>query len=256
MIINLGYGIEYGKIWEYRGGHLRIYFLEFDRYFKRDGIYSGAHGDFSDNPERFAFLCRATIDLCYYLEWIPDIIHGHDWTAGILPVLLDTVERAKPMGRCGSVFTIHNLQHQGYGPRSLLNFLGIPADIFRADGVEAFGQVNMMKAGLYFANKLTTVSETYAWEIQTPAFGFGLDPVLKSRADDLMGIRNGIDEELSSSDLLALATVTLANSCGCGLAAALLLVLLPADLLAAAALLASVLPLVLPHPIFLSLLCI
>jgi starch synthase len=200
MIINLGYGTEYGKIWEYRGDHLRIYFLEFDRYFKRDGIYSGPHGDFSDNPERFAFLCRATVDLCYYLEWIPDIIHGHDWTAGLLPVLLDTVERAKPMGQCGSVFTIHNLQHQGYGPRSLLDFLGIPAHVFRADGVESFGQVNMMKAGLHFATKLTTVSETYAREIQTPAFGFGLDPVLKSRAGDLMGIRNGIDEELWSPE--------------------------------------------------------
>jgi starch synthase len=102
------------------------------------------------------------------------------------------------MGQCGSVFTIHNLQHHGYAPRSILNFLGIPPHVFRADGVEAFGQVNMMKAGLYFATKLTTVSETYSREIQTPAFGFGLDPILKFRAGDLIGIRNGIDEDLWS----------------------------------------------------------
>jgi starch synthase len=198
MPINMGYGSEYGKIWECRRDNLRIYFLEFDRYFRRNGIYSGPHGDFPDNPERFAFLCRSAIDLCYYLEWIPDIVHGHDWTAGLIPVLLETVERHRPMGHCGSVFTIHNLQHQGYGPRSILDFLGIPSHVFRADGVEAFGQVNTMKAGLYFATKLTTVSETYSREIQTPAFGFGLDPVLKSRAGDLMGIRNGIDGDLWS----------------------------------------------------------
>ncbi|MDR0740724.1 MAG: glycogen synthase GlgA [Puniceicoccales bacterium] len=200
MIINMGYGTEYGKIWEYSEGNLSIYFIEFDRYFSRDGIYSDIYGDYGDNHERFAFLSRAAIDLCYHLEWIPDVFHGHDWTTGLVPVLLDTVERKRPMGQCGSVFTIHNLQHHGYAPRSVLDFLGIPGHVFRGDGVEAFGQVNMMKAGLYFASKLTTVSETYSREIQTREFGFGLDSVLKFRASDLIGIRNGIDENIWSPE--------------------------------------------------------
>jgi starch synthase len=200
MTINMGYGAEYGKIWEFGEGNLSIYFIEFDRYFNRDGIYNGIYGDYGDNGERFAFLSRAAIDLCYYLEWIPDVFHGHDWTTGLIPVMLDTVERGRPMGQCGSVFTIHNLQHHGYASRSILNFSGIPDHVFRTDGVEAFGQVNMMKAGLYFASKLTTVSETYSREIQTPEFGFGLDPVLKFRAGDLIGIRNGIDGNVWSPE--------------------------------------------------------
>lgn len=200
LIINMGYGIEFGKIWEYKKDNLSVYFLEFDRYFNRNGIYADGYGDFGDNHERFGLLSRAALDLCYYLNWQPDIFHGHDWTSGLLPVLLDTVERNRPMGRCGSVFTIHNLQHHGYAPASVLDFLGIPKHVFRPDGVEAFGQVNMMKAGLYFSTKLTTVSEHYAKEIQTPTYGFGLDPVLKFRAGDLIGIRNGIDRQLWSPE--------------------------------------------------------
>jgi starch synthase len=200
LIINMGYDIEYGKIWEIKEKNLSTYFIEFDRYFKRDGIYSDLHRDYGDNYERFAFLARAAIDLCYHLEWIPHVIHGHDWTTGLIPVMLDTIERQRSMGRCGFLFTIHNLQHHGYAPKSILDFLGIPHHVFRADGVEAFSQVNMMKAGLYFASKLTTVSETYSREIQTPEFGFGLDPVLKFRAGDLIGIRNGIDEHLWSPE--------------------------------------------------------
>jgi starch synthase len=198
LIVNMGYGTEYGKIWELKEGYLSVYFIEFDRYFNREGIFEGAHENYSDNGERFAFFSRAAVDLCYSLNWIPDVIHGHDWTTGLIPVLLDTVERPRAMGRCGSVFTIHNLQHHGYAPKSVLDFLGIPHHVFRPDGVEAFGQVNMMKAGIYFASKLTTVSQNYAQEIQTPEFGFGLDPILKFRAGDLIGIRNGIDETLWS----------------------------------------------------------
>lgn len=198
MIVNMGYGVEFAKIWESKFDNLSVYFLEFNRYYDRDGIYSDSFGDFHDNHERFAFLTRAAIDLCYYLNWIPDIFHCHDWTTGLLPVLLDTVERNRPVGHSGSVFTIHNLQHHGYAPRSVLDFLGIPGHVFRPDGVEAFGQVNMMKAGLYFSTKLTTVSENYSREIQTPEYGFGLDPVLKFRAGDLIGIRNGIDESVWS----------------------------------------------------------
>ncbi|MDR0418023.1 MAG: glycogen synthase GlgA [Puniceicoccales bacterium] len=200
VIVNMGYGTEYGKIWEYKMDNLSIYFIEFKRYFDRNGIYSDHYSDFSDNPERFAFLSRMAIDLCYHLNWIPDVIHGHDWTTGLIPVMLDTIERNKPMGHCGFVFTIHNLQHHGYAPKSILDFLGIPHHVFRADGVEAFGQVNMMKAGIYFATKLTTVSENYAKEIQQPEFGFGLDSSLKFRASDLIGIRNGIDEYLWSPE--------------------------------------------------------
>jgi starch synthase len=189
----MGYGIEYAKLWEHRNENLTTYFIEFNKYFARNGIYSGCYGDHHDNPERFAFMCRSALDLCYFKNWIPDIIHCHDWTTGLISVHLCTTERNKPLGRVGSVFTIHNIQHHGLSPRSILAFSGIPDHVFRPDGVEAVGLVNMMKAGIYFSKKLTTVSRCYSKEIQTPDFGFGLDNVLKFKAGDLIGICNGID---------------------------------------------------------------
>jgi starch synthase len=193
MIINLGYGIEYVRLWEYKNENLITYFLEFDKYFRRDGIYSGCYGDHPDNPERFAFLCRAVLDLCYFKNWLPDLIHCHDWTTGLIPVHLCTTERDRPLGQIGSVFTIHNIQHHGLAPKSILKFSGIPEHVFRPDGVESIGMVNMMKAGIYFSKKLTTVSHCYSKEIQTPNFSFGLDNILKFKAGDLIGICNGMD---------------------------------------------------------------
>lgn len=196
LIVNLGCGPKYCKIWKQaleNGSSVTVYFLEYNQYFGRYEIYAGPWGDHQDNGERFSFLSRAAIDLCYYLNWIPDIIHCHDWTSGLLPVYLNTTEKEKPIAKAATVFTIHNLEHQGIFRPHILEFAGLPSSILVSDGVESFGHLNMLKAGLYHATKLTTVSPNYAKEIQTPEFGCGLQDVLSVKSADLIGVLNGID---------------------------------------------------------------
>jgi starch synthase len=196
-ILSVHLGQEHwARFWEYvapPGTH--YYFIEYDRYFSRDRLYDGPYGGFEDNPQRFAFLCRAAIDLPDFLRWTPHVYHVHDWMAALVPVYLETVARHGRLTHTGSLLTIHNLQHQGYAHRSLLAYAGLPAHIFRPDQLEACGGVNFLKGGIYFANKLTTVSPTYAQEIRTSAFGCGLEDTFHFRGGDLVGILNGIDEQ-------------------------------------------------------------
>ena len=190
-------GVEVGpealwaKVWETAlpGAAVPVYFIEHDWLFGRQEVYSS----WPDNPYRFAFFSRAALTVCEQLEWIPEVIHCHDWTVGLLPVMLNTILRDRPIARAATVFTIHNLEYQGYGPKGVVDFARLPWSEFRADSIESHGKVNMMKAGLYHSTKLTTVSPTYAKEIRTPAGGFGLDQVLRYRGGDLLGIVNGID---------------------------------------------------------------
>jgi len=196
--IHLGGGhTEYARVWEcpYPRTEACVYFLEYDHYYARHEIYTGPWGGHADNHERFAFLSRAAIDIAYHFNWYPDVIHCHDWTTGLVPVILNTTERHGALGRTASVFTIHNLEHQGIFSPAVLDFVGLPREVFRPDNLESVGNVNMMKGGLYNATKLTTVSPTYAREIQTPELGCGLNFVLKFRAADLIGVLNGIDTE-------------------------------------------------------------
>lgn len=189
--VHLGGGrTEFTQLWRttYPQSEAEVYFIEFNRYFG-GGIYDGGAG----NPERFTFLCRAAIDFCHAFDWWPDVIHCHDWGTGLLPVYLNTTERQTPLHRAASVFTIHNLMHQGHAGRQLLDFAGLPQSLFTADNLEHEGAVNMMKAALYHSTKLTTVSPHYAREIQGREYGCGLDSVLRYRAGDLIGILNGID---------------------------------------------------------------
>ncbi|MFW5883725.1 MAG: glycogen synthase, partial [Verrucomicrobiota bacterium] len=197
LIVYLGEGPMFCRVWETRlpgAGACRLYFLEHDQLFGRPEVYAGPWGDHADNDRRFTFLSRAAIDLCRYLRWTPDIFHCHDWTTGLLPVYLNTTEAATAEGRAASVMTIHNLQFQGIFRRETLNFAGLPDTVFRADGLESMGYLNMLKGGIYHASKVTTVSPHYAAEIQTPALGCGLHHVLNFRAADLIGVLNGIDE--------------------------------------------------------------
>ena len=189
--VEVGTETRWARVWETSipGAKVPVYFLEHDWFFGRPEVYS----DWSDNPNRFAFLSRAALTLCEQLDWIPDVIHCHDWTVGFVPVLLNTVLRDRPIGRAATVFTIHNLEHQGYADSELVKYARLPWSEFRADSIESHGRVNMMKAGLYHSTKLTTVSPTYAEEIRTAAGGFGLDQVLRYRGADLVGILNGID---------------------------------------------------------------
>jgi starch synthase len=196
LIVNLGGHEAYSQVWEMPlpGSEAKCYLLEHNIFFDGPEVYCGPSGDEADNAQRFTFLSRAAIDLCYRLDWIPDVVHCHDWPTGLLPVYLNTTEMNKPMGRVATVMTLHNMQHQGFFPRETIHFAGLPESTFRSDSIEAFGQVNMLKGGIYHSSKITTVSPTYAQEIQEPEGGCGLQHLLQYRAADLIGVINGIDE--------------------------------------------------------------
>ena len=185
------------RVWETRlpGTEVRAYFLEYEEYFGRPEVYTGPSGDHPDNDRRFTFLCRAGLDLCPYLGWIPDVIHCHDWTTSMASVFLDTTDLNGPLKSTATVFTIHNLRHQGFCNPGILEFAQLPPNLLRTSGLESEGEVNLLRGGISHCSKLTTVSPTYAREIMEPELGCGLDQVLKSRSDDLMGVLNGIDTE-------------------------------------------------------------
>lgn len=195
LIVNLGGHEAYARVWEAKlpDSEVTLYLLEHNQYFNANSVYVGPSGNEDDNGYRFAFLARAAIDLCYQLEWIPDVVHCHDWATGLTPVYLNTTELHRPMGRAASVMTLHNMQHQGWFHQDLLHFAGLPDSVFHEDSLESMGEVNMLKGGISHVTKVTTVSPTYAREIQTPDGGAGLHNLLRFRAADLIGVINGID---------------------------------------------------------------
>ena len=178
------------------GSAVETYFLDQERFFGRDGIYgSKAESDFADNPERFAFLCRGAFQLCRKLGWIPDIMHAHDWPSSLVPVFLSHDRMLPEFAGTASILTIHNLGYQGVYPKDSFSSFHLPWELFHDGGFEFYDQVNLLKAGIRSADCLTTVSPSYAREIQTPDFGFGLDGLLRHRSSDLVGILNGVDLE-------------------------------------------------------------
>ena len=194
--VDVGVSAHWARTWETKlpDSTVPVYFLEHEGFFGRPQVYAGPWGSHPDNDLRFVFLCRGALALCQQLNWIPDVAHAHDWTTGFLPLMLNTVMQDTPLARTASVFTIHNIEHQGYCDPRALDFARIPRSEFRPDSTASGDAVNLLKAGLYHATKLTTVSPTYAEEIKTPAGGCGLDDVLRFRAADLIGIVNGIDD--------------------------------------------------------------
>ncbi len=170
-----------------------VYLIEAgELYLKQGNPYVDTAGrDWPDNQQQFALLgwvaarfADGSID-----NWQPDIVHGHDWHTGLAPAYL----AARGGGRPGCVFTVHNLAFQGEFPASTFAGLALPANFFSLYGLEFYGKVNFMKAGLHYADRITTVSPTYAREILSPHFGSGMDGVLRSRAASLTGILNGVD---------------------------------------------------------------
>jgi starch synthase len=172
-----------------------VYFLEHHHYYDREFLYGSPTEAYSDNVERFTFLSRGALQLCRALGWYPDVVHANDWQTALAPVYLDTVEWAQPLHGAASLYTIHNMAYQGVTDRGALFLTGLGPEHDNSAEFEHFGTLNLTKAALAHATLLTTVSPTYAREIQTPAFGYGLDGVLRGRAGDLFGIVNGIDPE-------------------------------------------------------------
>ena len=196
LYVPTGDGTCYGSFWETfldEKESVPLYFVEYDEYFARGEVYHGPWGAHGDNDRRFAFFSRASLELCQLLDWIPDVVHCHDWTTGLVPVYLNTLYRSGPWAETASVFTIHNLEHQGNFDREILAYAQLPEWVFQEAGLESFGRANWMKGAIYHANKITTVSPTYAEEIRSPEGGFGLDQALRFKGADLIGILNGID---------------------------------------------------------------
>jgi starch synthase len=176
------------------GSTAEAYFLDAERHFGREGIYgSRAEPDYPDNPERFGFLSRAAFALCAWLGWEPDVFHAHDWPSSPVPSLLSRERREGRLPRSASVLSIHNLGYQGVYPKEAFPSLGLPWEDYYGAGYEFYGKLNLLQSGLRCADSLTTVSPTYAREIQTPDFGFGMDGLLRHRSADLVGILNGVD---------------------------------------------------------------
>ncbi|MEZ6066329.1 MAG: glycogen synthase GlgA [Planctomycetaceae bacterium] len=165
-------------------------------YFDRSGIYGLEGADYPDNAERFIFLSRAALELCQAFDLQPDILHVHDWQTSLIPALMAGTPRERAnFARTASVLTLHNLAFQGHFPARAMKLTGLPDEMFRWDRLEFWGSLNLLKAGCVFADRLTTVSPNYAREITTPAYGWGLEGVLRDRGSDLVGILNGIDTD-------------------------------------------------------------
>jgi starch synthase len=176
------------------GGGGRAILVDAPELYDRDGIYGVGTQDYPDSPRRYGVLARAALEFAARQGPRRWLVHAHDWQAGLVPVYLKTLYAEHPqLARTPAVFTIHNLAYQGVCERDWLPRLDLTWDLFTPERLEFWGSVSLLKGGITDAHVITTVSPTYAAEIQTPELGFGFDGVLRGRAGDLVGILNGID---------------------------------------------------------------
>lgn len=176
------------------GTDVTVYLIGKDQYFDRDELYRTKEGDYLDNAERFIFFSKAIIALAQEVGFKPDIINCNDWQTGLVPILLKWAERDNPFfAGTKTIFTIHNLAYQGLFWHLDMHLTNLPWDVFTPEGIEFYGKINLMKAGIVGSTLVTTVSKKYCQEIQTPEYGCGLEGVLLSRKHDLYGILNGVD---------------------------------------------------------------
>ncbi len=189
--VRLGWRRQYCGIEELKKDGVTYYFIDNKYYFGRNYIY-GLGGD---EYERFGFFCRSVLNALPLIGFQPDVLHCHDWQSGMIPPLLKVQYNHLPFYHTiSTVMTIHNLQYQGiFGIKEVQDILGLPDHLWTSDKLESYGCANFLKAGLVYADKLTTVSPSYAQEIQTAYYGERLDGLLKARSNDLVGILNGID---------------------------------------------------------------
>jgi starch synthase len=183
------------NVWQTEAGTGGSVFL-FDNpeFFDRPDLYGTAQGDYPDNLERFTFLNRAVLALAKATGTHVDVLHCHDWQAALIPAYLKTIYAGDPFFyRIASLFTIHNMGYQGIFPARGLAVCGLPDSEFHMEGIEYWGGLSLLKAGIVYSDALTTVSPTYSLEIQTPEFGLGMDGILRRRSDRLFGILNGAD---------------------------------------------------------------
>ncbi len=171
-----------------------VYFVDEREFFDRDELYGTPEGDYPDNWLRFAFFARAVIEMLKPLNFVPDIIHLNDWQTALIPVYLKEVYRHDPeLSSIKTLITIHNIAYQGQFDSWIIPEIGLPWSVYHMEALEFYGKVNYLKGGIVYSDAINTVSPTYAKEIQTPEYGYGLDGILRKRSADLYGILNGID---------------------------------------------------------------
>lgn len=194
FMMDLGWKQEYVGVMylEYEG--VPVYFIDNEKYFSGFNIY----GDVKWDIEKYCYFCKAALSILPAVGFQPDILHCHDWQAGLVPVYLNTMFQNNPFFSCmKSIMTIHNLRFQGrWDIDTIQADSGLPSYVFTADKLEFHKDASMLKGGLVYADKITTVSNTYAHEIQTPEYGEGLDGLLRARWQSLWGIVNGIDYDV------------------------------------------------------------
>jgi starch synthase len=174
-----------------------VWFIEQPQYFDRDWLYGTPHGDYPDNAERFAFFCRAALQAIKRLDWTPDVIHCNDWQSGLVPALMRAESDVDATwDNIATLMTVHNLAYQGQFPYQAFEWTGLDWKHFQHQSFEFYGHLNFLKTGIATADLVTTVSPRYSQEIRTQQLGCGLDAVLQSVADHLVGITNGIDESV------------------------------------------------------------
>lgn len=189
-----GLGQVYVGIMTYEMDGVTYYFIDNEHYFRGDTPYGDVHWDI----EKFCFFSKAALSILPTIEFHPDVIHCHDWQTGVLPVFLHTVFKDNPFyHNIRTIMTIHNLKFQGiWDINTLRLYTGFPNEVFTPDRMEYKRDANMLKAGLVYADRITTVSGTYAEEIKIPYYGEGLDGLMRAKARDLSGILNGIDYDI------------------------------------------------------------
>ncbi|CAH1206919.1 Glycogen synthase [Paenibacillus plantiphilus] len=190
--VRIGWRKQYCGLLKAEIDGIIYYLIDNEFYFRRGGLYG-----YGDDAERFVFFCSAVVESLFHMDYKPDIIHCHDWQTGLIPFLLRTRYANDPVCRhIATVYTIHNLKYQGvFGKELLKELLNSGDELFGSEGIEFHGAGSCMKGGLVYSDKLTTVSPTYAQEIQTEHYGERLDGLLRWRSQDLIGIVNGIDTD-------------------------------------------------------------
>ena len=186
--------IQFGRM---KSNGTGIYIVRADAFYDRPGspYLDASHHPYTDNARRFAMLGWAASLLAQGADpnWAPQVVHAHDWHAGLAAPYIRAAEAAQHRKLPATVMTVHNLAYQGLFPAASFSDLGLPWSFYQIQGMEFWGQVSYLKAGLHYSDKITTVSPTYANEIQTLAQGAGLDGLLRERSHDVLGILNGVD---------------------------------------------------------------
>jgi starch synthase len=195
--VNLSWRRQSASIFQFDGdGDVPMHLIQNDYYFGRDGFYG-----YGDDYERFAFFSKAAVEFLAKCDFQPDVIHFNDWQTGLGCVYLSEVYKGfLYFQRMKSLFTIHNLQYQGVFGRDTLWAAGLDESYFTSGALEFYSNISYMKAGLVYSDAVSTVSETYAKEIQTQQYGYGMDGVLRARSDVLFGIVNGVDQSTTTAN--------------------------------------------------------